>query len=211
MIKKYQSLLAFIFSFFIFFCFFNPVLAECSTCQGASNSFSLSNTGEASPAVHREKIRLFREKLKDKSIVPNEENAEKKEMVREMITEKTRARVRWVLGRLMKRFEHAIDRMEKIITRIESRIAKLKEDDDLDLSEVEANVEEAKELIAGIKEALGEIELAFDEVMESETPKDDFSNLHDLIRGLKDDLLEARKILIKAIRGLKTLTSSSEE
>ena len=123
-----------------------------------------------------------KERLREDIEAHKEEMATKKEQVRErteakiasheaVLSEARKTRTREFYGRLYTRFMAAIKRLEILTARIDSRLASIKEENpDVDTSEVEEKIAEAKSLLLDAQMDLDAVNANFDEVLESDDP-----------------------------------------
>lgn len=118
----------------------------------------------------------------------------------------TARRVEMQQGIAKKRAEHAgkmllatIERLEKILMRVETRIAKVKAEGGV-TAESEANIGEAKIHLQAARtslEAFASIDLSADKANEN------FENIKELAQTVKTHIKEAHESLMKAVRALK--------
>lgn len=121
------------------------------------------------------------------------------------LTERKRERVRTYFGRLAGRFDAAITRLEILIERIESRVAKLSESGEIDTSDVEEQLADAKELL---NEASADLQAAVDslnEVLDANDPKAAFEVVRETITNIKSKLKDVHSILVHTIGDIKGL------
>ena len=131
-----------------------------------------------------------------------ERKATKEAEVRERRTE--RIRHFWEL--LGKRIQATIERLEKLTGRIESRVAKIKEaNPEADFSVIEADLVEAKGLLADAQVKYDEAVDTIESLLESEEPKDAFEKLREEIKDIKDLLTDTHRILVHTIGDIKGL------
>lgn len=137
---------------------------------------------------------------------------ERKATISSRLAELRRVRIRFYFGRLVRRLEAAINRLERLIERIESRLEKFEqEDEDLDTTSIHENLNEAKHLL---DESRANIEASSDNlesVLDSENPHASFSIIRDIIKDIKENLIEVHRILVHVIgdiKGLRTGQSS---
>lgn len=120
-------------------------------------------------------------------------------------------RIRNHWGILEKRISATIARIDILIARIESRLAKISgQDPDLDVAGIESQIAEAKELTAYAKLMLNEASDSMDNLALSEDPKTDFENLRETVKGIKDVLVEAHRILVHVIGDIRGLRVGNE-
>ncbi|HJX59593.1 hypothetical protein A2V61_01525 [Candidatus Woesebacteria bacterium RBG_19FT_COMBO_47_8] len=117
-----------------------------------------------------------------------------------------RERVRTYWSRMLTRITAAIDRLQKLIERIEDRLAIIDSgDSDIDTTLAKGDLAEAKKLLneAGVmlETAKGDIEI----VLESEDPKFALGKVIDTVQDIKANLVEIHKLLVHAIGSIKGL------
>jgi hypothetical protein len=159
-----------------------------------------------------------KERVEQKQIVKEDVRAEIQKRVEERkasqeakVQQIRQERIRNYWGILAKRITATIDRLDILIARIESRLSKMTQDDpELDVSAIEAKIEEAKELIAEAKLMLDEANTDLENLLESENPKTAFEILRNTLKDIKDTLIEAHRILVHLIGDIKGLRVGSE-
>lgn len=107
---------------------------------------------------------------------------------------------------MLTRITAAIDRLQKLIERIEDRLAIIDSgDSDIDTTLAKGDLAEAKKLLneAGVmlETAKGDIEI----VLESEDPKFALGKVIDTVQDIKANLVEIHKLLVHAIGSIKGL------
>jgi len=105
---------------------------------------------------------------------------------------------------MVKRIEAAIERLNKLISRIESRIVKLK-GEGKDTASIESQVNDAKIKLASAKTKLQDAKTALDGVLSSNNPKDAFKQVRVKIQDVAKDLREVHKILVHLVGDIKGL------
>lgn len=122
------------------------------------------------------------------------------------LTENRKLRIRTFYNTLAKRLNAAIGRLERLTDRIESRVAKIKENnEDLDLKKVEADLLAAKSLLANAEAELNAATENLDTVLESNNPKEAFEIIKSVIQGVRKDLVDVHRLLVKLIGDIKGL------
>jgi hypothetical protein len=205
MIKIIKTLLLTTFAFFVVI---NPAYA-----------INISPSPEASLPTQNfiQEREERKERLREEIEAHKEEVAAKKEQVRErteakiasheaVFSDARKTRTREFYGRLYTRFTAAIKRLDILTTRIDSRLASIKEENpEIDTSEVEEKIVEAKSLLLDAQMDLDAANENFDEVLESDDPKATFQLIKDTVMGVKDKLIEVHKILVSVIGDIKGL------
>ena len=107
---------------------------------------------------------------------------------------------------MTKRLEAAINRLNKLITRIESRITKIEANDKtINTKVIKKDLTEAKGQLTTASAKLNEMTTKMETVVESNTPKEGFMAVKDIIKEIKQDLIEIHQILVKVIGDIKGL------
>jgi hypothetical protein len=101
----------------------------------------------------------------------------------------------------IRRAENILARMDHLITRIESRRAKLS-DEGADLTAVDALISKAKEQKADAKEALDKAKANYAEIDGSEHPREQVHAFMTSMRELKTQLVALHKTLVETIRAM---------
>lgn len=185
-----------------------------ATKPGFSRPGKLEFTATKPGEVHLEKLEQFREQLRLRQEEIREQIQERRVTIRARISEVRRERIRRFFARLIKRFEAAITRLEKLISRIESRLDKIEsENEDVDTASIRDELVKAKEKLNSAQEAIADAEASLEEILSSEDPKEAFKAVRDLIRGIKNELMDVHRILVHVIgdiRGLRVGVTRSE-
>jgi len=121
------------------------------------------------------------------------------------LTERKRNRVKLHYEKLIKRFQFTIIRLETLVERIESRILKLSQEEDVDTSEIEQQLTVVKGLLIEANVDLQAASDSMDEVLSANNPKVAFEVIKDTIINLKTKLKEVHNILVHTIGGVKGL------
>lgn len=113
---------------------------------------------------------------------------------------------------MLGRFEAAQDRLTKILTRIESRVAKIKSaDPSKDLTPVDSEIASVKTALADNQTKIDTLKTDFDSAIASTTPKERFKTVFGDISTIKRDLESIRKSLSKIIGDIKGLHVGESE
>ena len=127
---------------------------------------------------------------------------EKREEVRQRLDERRKEIIAKYFERMVHRLGAAIERQERFIERIESRIQKFKERGANGV-EAERLIAEAKVKVQDAKDALVAAEAAFEDLKNSEDPKTFFEEVRELIHGVTQAVKDAHTAIVKAITVLK--------
>ena len=175
--KKMKKIYPLILALLLFFLFIFPVrAARNEATQGAATGVG--------QTIRQEKIATIEARL----------NLRKKEIIKNYFQAMT------------KRLEAAINRLNKLITRIESRITKIENtNEDIDTKPIKKDVQKAKDKLQVTTDKLNESKIKIDDLLESNTPKEGFTAVKDIIKEIKQDLIEIHQILVKVIGDIKGL------
>jgi methyl-accepting chemotaxis protein len=114
--------------------------------------------------------------------------------------------IKTFFARLVKRLEAAIARLEKLISRIEARLDKIEASrENINTANIRKEVEKAKTKLADARATLEEAKDKIQSMIESETPKEVFTEIRTLIQNVKRQLIEVHRILVKVIGDIKGL------
>lgn len=124
--------------------------------------------------------------------------------LREDIEKRIEKHAEWMI----QRFNAAVERLEKLSVRIESRIAKLKAEG--------KNVTEAEKLVASAKIEIGQaidgiakIEVAFETALSAENLRGAFNEVRILADAVREDLIAAHKALMSTLPLIKSLSTEN--
>ena len=153
--------------------------------------------------AHKAEVAAKRLELKEQT----QEHKEARVASREArLSEAKKARTREFYGRLHTRFLAAISRLDTLISRIEARLATIKEENpDADVTQIESDLQEAKSLLLDAKVDLEAASGNFDSVLDSEDPQATFQIIKDLVMEIKGKLVEVHKLLVSIIGDIKGL------
>jgi septal ring factor EnvC (AmiA/AmiB activator) len=175
--KKMKKIYPLILALLFFFLFTFPVrAARNEATQGAATGVG--------QTVRQEKIATIEARL----------NTRKKEIIRNHFL------------RMTKRLEAAINRLNRLITRIESRIAKIEANNkDINTEPIKKDIQKAKDKLLLATNKLNEAKIKIDGLLESNTPKETFTEVRNMIQEIKKDLVEVHRLLVKVIGDIKGL------
>lgn len=156
----------------------------------------------------------------NRQVTSQEIRQQTKERIQERIATieaRLSARKKEIIGsyflRMTKRLEAAISRLNRLITRIELRIAKIEaNNEDIDTKPIKNQVQKAKDKLQVATDKLNEAKIKIDDILESGTPKEAFAGVRDLIKEIKQILIDVHQILVKVIgdiKGLRVGTTST--
>lgn len=185
---------------FISFCFIlvSPVLAQ------------ETNTPTTSPVIARqEKLQEIRTRVREKIEARHKLTQERRATVAARLTTRRQEKIKFFFNRLAKRLQAAINRLHRLIARIESRLAKIElAEDGIDTTDVKATLVTAKGKLDEAETALAETQAGFEDILANENPKEAFSDIRDLIQGIKRQLTEVHRLLVHVIGNIKGLRVS---
>lgn len=122
------------------------------------------------------------------------------------VNQRKRERLEYHWRLLGKRLLATIDRLETLVERIESRVAKIKEvNPATDTSDIEEQLTEAKEILTDAKLKYDEAQAEMQVLLDAEDSKDAFEELRETISDIKDLLVDAHRILVSIIEDIKGL------
>lgn len=158
-----------------------------------------------------EKAEVKREELRENASGTRADFAERKEQVeeeraerRQQLDEKRKARIAAYAERIVRRMNAAIERLEKIADRIDSRIVKLEETiEGLSLLESKELLLASREALVGAASDMGAIFETMRSALDSDTPKEAFTEVRTLFSEAKQSLKDAHRALVEAIKSLK--------
>jgi hypothetical protein len=111
-------------------------------------------------------------------------------------------RIRSFVGKMLERFNAAVERLEKLTLRIESRIAKMKAEGKI-TTNAETHIAVAKEEIAKAKVEIAKIPAVLETAFESEVKGRIFAELRVSTNAVQTALKNAHAALARAIASLK--------
>jgi hypothetical protein len=186
----------------------SPLAAQTTTTP----TLPVPNSTEPS-TLRLEKLEQLRDqlRLKQEEIGAQiRQQAEIRETVRARISEQRKERIRFFFNRLIKRFEAAISRLERLITRIESRLDRIEADNEnIDTTAIREELASAKTNLESARTAIADAQTSLEDILSSNDPKEAFIAVHDLIKEIKNQLIEIHQILVHSIgeiRGLRVGT-----
>lgn len=181
----------------LLFCFLivSPVFAQAD------------NTPTTSPLTTRqEKLEQIRERVRGKIESRHQLIQEHQATIAAKLTQRHQERILLFFNRLAKRMQAAITRLHRLIARIESRLAKIEAGEEgIETKDIKATLAEAKEKLAQAETALAEAQASFEDVLISEDPKEAFADTQELIKGIKNQLVEVHRLLVHVIGNIKGL------
>lgn len=179
-------------------------------------SVSLGNASAVRPASVDEKLQAKREEIQARKVEQQEQRVLKREEIMARIEtkkataaaklqEKRQERIMAYYGNLSKRITATIARIEKLIERIETRLASIEEDSGVDVTFIESQLADAKELLDQASASLLAANDTLEVVLESEDPKEAFALTRETVKEIKNNLKEVHQILVHVIGDIKGL------
>lgn len=121
-------------------------------------------------------------------------------------------RIRSYYSRLSTRIHAYIDRLQTLLDRIQVRINSIEQDNEVDLSDIQAELDKAQELL---NDSIAEIKVLdenLEEILDSENPKYEFGIfIKEGIVSIKTNLLEIHSILVHTIGQVQGLRIGNYE
>lgn len=152
------------------------------------------------------RIELRQQELEAKKERLMARNQEKKATMEAKLLQIRKTQVTKLFGITYKRYMAAITRLEKLIVRINSRLAIYKSNNpDVDVTDIETQIASATTMLAEAKTALEAVKTNLPTVLESDTPKESFSVLKEELGAVKEQLKEVHSILVHVIGDIKGL------
>ncbi len=159
----------------------------------------------SSPKPFVQRVQTAREEIKERSATREAERKERLDNLRKSI-------VTNFFDNMIKRLQAAEDRLNKILTRIESRVAKIKlENPSKDLTKVDADIALVKTKLADTQTKINTTKTDFDAMIASTAPKELFKTVKDDISAIKKDLQDIRRMLSQIIGEIKGLRVGETE
>ena len=135
---------------------------------------------------------------------------EKRDERRAELKERSKDRIKAYATRIVRRLGAAAERLTKLADRMDSRIDKL-EERGIDLSVARGLLDTARAEIANAQADVDAIEVAVEEALATDNPKEAFGAVRELLRGSKDSIKAAHRVLVEAIREIKAGVSVRPE
>ncbi len=160
----------------------------------------------ATREARREEIR---QRIEERIEIRIQEREEKRATREARFAEIRKARITAFFGHLTKRLEALVERLNILISRIESRLDKIAEaNEDIDTTSIQANIQEAKDLLAETEDYLSVLEV--ESFLDNGDPKTAFAEVREIIQQIKVNLIEVHRILVHVIGDIKGLRVGTE-
>lgn len=122
------------------------------------------------------------------------------------LAEVRKQRIRVFFNRLTERIQAAIDRLEKLIARIESRLGKIESaGEEIETASIREELDAAKDKLAEASAALSQAQTSLEDILLAENPKEIFIEVRDLVKGIKEQLIEVHRTLVHLIGDIRGL------
>src|SRR3990167_363567 len=129
--------------------------------------------------------------------------------LKKKVGEERAKRIDQFFNQMVKKFENAIDRLNNLADRIESRLNKTEATGN-DVSKQWDLLKAARDKIVTVEAALGDSKAQFEAMALSENPRSAFQQVKELIRGVADKIKDAHKALVDVVKSIKGLRLGSE-
>ncbi|HTK03188.1 MAG TPA: CorA family divalent cation transporter [Alphaproteobacteria bacterium] len=107
---------------------------------------------------------------------------------------------------MVERLQAAEDRLNKILERIESRVAKIKDQNpSKDLTKINNDIAFVKTKLAETQTKINTLKTDFEKMITSDSPKESFKNVKEEVQNTKRSLQEIRRELSQIIGEIKGL------
>lgn len=133
-----------------------------------------------------------------------DEAKQRVETMKKKLGEERAKRIEQFFNQMVKKFENAIDRLNNLADRIESRLKKT-EDAGNDVSKPRDLLKVARDKITAVETALSDAKAKFADMAKSENPKAAFEKVKELVKGVAQKVKEAHKALVDVITSIKGL------
>lgn len=181
-----------------------------ATASPSSGIQAVQERVQARKETLQERIEQHRLEIQNRVEERKERLASRASEVRRRLTERRREIIRRHFRRMMLRFKAAIARLERIASRIESRLTKM-EDGGIDVSSLKVDLIAGREDLAVAEGLLEDLEDKVEEALESEDPKAEFEVIKDTVVEARDLLKSVHQQLVAIISQMKALNTSGSE
>ncbi|OGF62525.1 hypothetical protein A2926_02190 [Candidatus Giovannonibacteria bacterium RIFCSPLOWO2_01_FULL_44_40] len=125
------------------------------------------------------------------------------------VGEERAKRIDQFFNQMVRKFENAIDRLNNLADRIESRLTKTEAAGN-DVSKQRDLLKAARDKISAVETALSDAKAQFAAMAKSENPKVAFEKVKELVRGVAQKVKDAHKALVDVVTAIKGLRLGSE-
>lgn len=155
-------------------------------------------------------VNNIREEKRDASRAQIEERVSAKEERIEKEAVQRKERINKFLNNINRKMDAAIDRLDTLLGRIESRIVKF-EERGIDMTEVRQHLEIANNNIRSAVESISTADANAREALAGDPSRDTFGNVVSELNGTKESLRSAHASLVKAISAMKASISGEKQ
>lgn len=164
--------------------------------------------------LERKRIKMEQRILeKQKLLLQKQEQILEKAQIRNQIMATRQARlsetrkenIRRFYNHIKEKYLAMIERLNVLISRIETRIAEIESEENINLTYAKSEVARAKGLLEEAKADITAVDNTIDETLNSTDPKGSFQIIKDALLDIKKKLVEIHKILVKVIGNIKGL------
>lgn len=196
---------------FVFLITNSPVLATCSSCQQVINTpDQISIVDHQASYSAGETIRNQVHVFNGQVVTPALDPSQFRERLRERLSEAQQTRVKAMFIQIIHRLETASEQINRIILRLETRLAKITADDQNAIDEANRQITAAKEELNRLNLLIQEAKSKESEFLDNENPQAAFQTLKTLLKETKVSLQQLRQGLIKIINELNKLTVATK-
>ena len=130
----------------------------------------------------------------------------KKASAEARLSENRIEKIRAYWQRLKTRLLAAVERIERLVERIESRLAKVEEgSSDSDTTSINDDLEKAKALLSDASVKIETADELVEDALASQNPKEAFKVVRNLVKDIKEDLVEVHRLLVHLIGDIRGL------
>ncbi|HUW21782.1 MAG TPA: hypothetical protein VMW41_03855 [Candidatus Bathyarchaeia archaeon] len=171
----------------------------------ATPSVFQSKDTAVSTSVNLDSMNEFRHRLETR-VTSLEKKIQSREAFQKKIAEKTRIKIEKLFNKMIDRFEHATLKIRNILLKIESRLVKIEDNNpNANTGEIRERINLAREKIIELENAIQKTKASLDIILKSEKPEEDFALVVDLLKEVKNNLIEIRQLLMEIVQDLKSL------
>lgn len=152
----------------------------------------------------KQKRESLMQEAKTKREAFKEEAKQRVEAMKKKLGEERAKRIEQFFNNMVRKFENAIDRLNNLAERIESRLTKT-EDAGNDVAKQRDLLKVARDKITAVETALSDAKAKFAEMAKSENPKEAFKKVKELAHSVAEKVKEAHKALVDVVTSLKGL------
>ncbi|OGF64159.1 hypothetical protein A2661_00230 [Candidatus Giovannonibacteria bacterium RIFCSPHIGHO2_01_FULL_45_24] len=129
--------------------------------------------------------------------------------LKKRVGEERAKRIEQFFNQMVRKFENAIDRLNGLADRIESRLQK-SEEAGHDVSKIKDQLKSARDKISAAETALSDAKAKFKEMTNSQNPKESFRQVKTLVQGVAQKIKEAHRALVGVVNSIKGLRLGNE-